>query len=118
MADKTWKAFERQVAKAFGCVRNSLSGGNSKATRSDTLHEKLFIECKYGEKIPGWELYQTTKELAIAEKKTPVLALKKRGSETFLVVCDVKDILEVANAQISKDAVDLQARRKGANDLR
>lgn len=47
MSDKTWKAFERRVAKILGTVRTPLSGGNSRHTRSDTLHEDLYVEVKY-----------------------------------------------------------------------
>lgn len=57
MADKRWKAFERRVARAFGCERTPLSGGSSRHTRSDTLHPTLYIECKSNVAHPllrGW----------------------------------------------------------------
>lgn len=37
---------EYRVAGFFGTVRTPLSGGNSRHTRSDTLHGTLFIEVK------------------------------------------------------------------------
>ena len=43
---KSWKAYERRVARYFGSERTPLSGGNSRHTRSDSLHERLYIECK------------------------------------------------------------------------
>ena len=50
MADKTWKARERQVAKYFNTNRTPLSGGSSRHTRSDSLHQDLFVECKLRKK--------------------------------------------------------------------
>ena len=52
MTDKRWKAFERRVARAFGCERTPLSGGNSKHTRADVLHPTLYIECKSNVRYP------------------------------------------------------------------
>jgi hypothetical protein len=43
---KTWKAVERRVARFFGSERTPMSGGNSKHTRSDSLHPRLYIEVK------------------------------------------------------------------------
>ena len=55
--DKTWKVFEREVARFFGSTRTPLSGGNGKQTRSDTLHPVLFIECKYRKSFPIVRMY-------------------------------------------------------------
>jgi hypothetical protein len=125
----TWKNFERVVAALFGTKRTSLSGGNSKITRSDTMHPYLFIECKTRNKFTGTltvlkdadkekvykhennilihnsvlvketpykdlvknslrlkaihSLYVNTKEQAIVENKTPVVALKVMGKHGF-----------------------------------
>jgi hypothetical protein len=51
MSDKSWKQFERRVADYFHGQRNPLSGGNSKQTRADIIHPKLFIECKQREGV-------------------------------------------------------------------
>ena len=95
MPDKTWKKFERRVAKAFGAVRNSLSGGNAKTTRSDVLHPELFIECKYKTKSSLWTLWRDTKEKAKKEGKTPVLAIGEKGAKGWLVVVHVKDLQDL-----------------------
>ena len=50
MADKTWKSRERKVAKYFNTHRTPLSGGSSRHTRSDSLHDSLFVECKLRKK--------------------------------------------------------------------
>lgn len=82
----TWKAFERTVAGLFNTERTPLSGGNSKHTRSDTLSDKLFIECKYRANSATCNLFAETEKLAAKEGKIPVLALKAKGKNGFLVV--------------------------------
>ena len=91
MHRNTWKGFERTVAEFFGTERTPLSGGNSKITRSDTLHELLFIECKQRESMATWKLWEDTLKMAIEEQKTPVLALKQNHKNGFLVVIHASD---------------------------
>ena len=86
MADRTWKAKERQIANWFGTVRNALSGGNSKQTRSDSLHPDLYIESKYSKRHAIWSLYEDTLPKAEAESKIPVLAISQYFKSGFLVV--------------------------------
>ena len=81
MPDAPWKRFERLVAGIFGSVRNSLSGGNSKVTRSDSLHESLFISCKHtksGHKSLRDLLFEES-EKADAEGKIPVCVVGING---------------------------------------
>lgn len=96
MADKTWKAAERRVAERFGCVRNSLSGGNSKLTKSDSVHSRLFIEVKWRVKHTAVTLWDKTKGLAVSEGKIPVVALKEKGRKGFWVLVHVDHLKEVA----------------------
>ena len=84
------------MAKFFGCSRTALSGGNSKITRSDTLHPHLFIECKYGKNVAPWKLFLETEEKAHAEGKTPCLALKLSRQEGFLLCMRDRDLLKIA----------------------
>ena len=90
MADKTWKAVERRIAGWFGTQRVSLSGGNSKISRSDTMHQHLFVEIKHRKKHGLWALYRNTKLLADKEDKLPLLAIHETGGHGFLLVvhCD------------------------------
>ena len=44
---ESWKAFERAVSKDFGTHRTPLSGMVKTITNSDTLHKKIYVECKY-----------------------------------------------------------------------
>ena len=91
MPDKAWKAFERTVAKYFGTLRNSLSGGNSKLTRSDTTHPDYFIECKYRAKCAVQSLYDEVYEKAEDEEKIPIICLKEKGREGFFIILHSKD---------------------------
>uniref|UniRef100_A0A6H1ZS84 Uncharacterized protein n=1 Tax=viral metagenome TaxID=1070528 RepID=A0A6H1ZS84_9ZZZZ len=90
MADKTWKAVERRIAAWFKTQRVSLSGGNSKISRSDTMHSQLFVEIKHRQKHALWSLYRQTKTLAEKENKLPILAIHETGGHGFLLVvhCD------------------------------
>lgn len=87
----TWKAFERVVAGFFGSTRTALSGGNSKITRSDSLHPVLFIECKYRASNALHTLFKNTQKLAGLENKIPVVCTKTKGSEGFLITIHSSD---------------------------
>jgi len=93
---RTWQKFEQQVAEKFGSTRTPLSGGDSKITRSDSLHESLFIECKLAQSFAVWTLFESTEEKAKVENKTPVVALKKKNAKGFLVVLKFEDIESVS----------------------
>ena len=97
MADKKWKKRERQVADYFGTRRSVLSGGNSHGTRSDSLHTKLFIECKLRVKHTVVTLWQDIKAKAIVEGKVPVIALCEKNRKGFWVVVHADDLLYVAD---------------------
>jgi hypothetical protein len=94
----TWKARERQIAADFGARRTPLSGGNSGHTRSDSLHETLYIEAKGRKSHAAIKLYDDTKELARREGKTPVVALWQPGRHGYLLVVDPRDVSVVAAA--------------------
>lgn len=91
MADKSWKALERRVAKRFGCGRTPLSGGNGKVTRSDTLHKRLFIEVKQRATHTVATLFRATKVQAKAEEKIPLLVLQEKGRPGSLYVIAEED---------------------------
>lgn len=94
-----WKGLELTVAKFFGTKRVPLSGSNSgHGTNSDSLHPKLYIECKLRNKFSLWSLFKDTEKKAIVEKKIPVVALKQKGETGFLLLVrpeDVKKISEI-----------------------
>ncbi len=98
----TWKARERQVAEFFGTTRTPLSGGNSGHTRSDTLHERLFVEQKLRAKHAVISLWDETKELAKKEGKVPVVTLAEKGRPGFWIMVHAADFEDVAQAITTK----------------
>ena len=84
---KSWKKLEQKVARMRETERTPLSGGNSRQTRSDTLDDTFFIECKLRKDPAVWNLYEQVEELAKKENKLPVLVIKKKGKhgELFIV---------------------------------
>ena len=97
----TWQAAERCVADYFGTKRTPLSGGGGSGTRSDTLHDDLFLEVKYRdpEKKSAFRvvrLWRDTHRLAREERKTPVLALREKGTHGFWLMMHSSDLQHVA----------------------
>ena len=96
MSDKTWKANERKVSDFFGTTRTPLSGGNGKQTRSDTLHPRLFVECKYRQRHSAVNLWKETLEKAQKEHKIPVVCLCEKRKEGFWILVhsgDLEDLI-------------------------
>ena len=93
----SWKQHERNVAEFFGTKRVPLSGSNSgHGTNSDSLHPKLYIECKLRNKISLWQLFAETKKKAKVENKIPVVAIKQKGEKGYLLVVRPEDLEKVA----------------------
>ena len=92
MPDKAWKKRERDVANFFKGTRNALSGGNSKITRADVIHNSLFIECKLRAKHTVVSLWDETAKLAKVENKTPVIALCEKNRPGFWLMVHSSDL--------------------------
>lgn len=91
-----WKSFERTVADYFGTRRVPLSGSNSgHGTNSDSLHPKLYIECKVRSKISLWQLFVDTENKAKVEGKIPVVAIKQKGEKGYLLVMRPNDLQRI-----------------------
>lgn len=96
-----WKSFERLVASFFGTRRVPLSGSNSgHGTNSDSLHPKLYIECKVRGKIALWQLFIDTEKKAKTEGKTPLVAIKQKGEKGYLLVMRPEDLQKIAKIQL------------------
>lgn len=96
----SWKQLERVVAEFFGTRRVPLSGSNSgHGTNSDSLHDKLYIECKLRGKISLWALFEDTERKAKQENKIPVVAIKQKGSRGYLLVMRPLDVKKIAEIQ-------------------
>lgn len=95
---KAWKDRERAVARFFGAKgRTPLSGGNSGHTRSDTLHDTLFIEHKHSIRHAVVNLWDKIRPLAKNENKLPVVTLSVKGRPGFWVLVHSSDLTAVAN---------------------
>ena len=96
--DKTWKAKERKIAKKFGVKRTPLSGSNAGGTRSDTLHERLYIEIKTRKELPKMfsTLMEETIDKAIKENKIPVVAISEKGQRGCWFVIHSSDLEFIA----------------------
>ena len=88
MSDKSWKALERKVAKALNSKRNPLSGGSSKHTRGDVIHETLYIEIKHRARFSILVLYRQVAALGKSENRIPVLVIKEKGKKGEVAVID------------------------------
>ena len=98
-ARSTWKSFERRVAKWFGSLRNPGSGswGRSDRSRSDSVHDDLFIECKLREKHSVVTLWDQTKKFADIERKIPVVVLAEKNRPGFWLVVHSTHLTQVAD---------------------
>lgn len=93
----TWKSFERLVADFFGTKRVPLSGSNSgHGTNSDSLHPKLYIECKVRAKMSLHSLFVDTEEKAKVEDKIPIVAIKQKGEKGYLLVIRPEDLKKIS----------------------
>jgi hypothetical protein len=100
VADKSWKADERKVARFFGTVRNPLSGINSRHTGSDTLDKDLFIENKRRKAHAMMTLLRDTAEQAKPERKLPVVCLTEHGRQGFGILIwseDMDEFIQIMN---------------------
>lgn len=102
-----WKSFERVVATYFGTRRVPLSGSNSgHGTNSDSLHPKLYIECKVRSKIALWQLFTDTEKKAKVEGKVPVVAIKQKGERGYLLVMRPEDLEKINEIRSESSSVE------------
>jgi hypothetical protein len=104
MADSPWKNFERYISSIFQTTRNALSGGNSKITRSDSLHSRLFLSCKYTRYN-----YKTLRSLLSCERD-------KASKENKIAVCVIGEFDDRANAFVAIHLKDLHPFVKAIQD--
>lgn len=101
-----WKSFERTVASYFGTRRVPLSGSNSgHGTNSDSLHPKLYIECKVRSKIALWQLFIDTEKKAKVEGKLPVVAIKQKGEKGYLLVMRPEDLQKISESHLESTVI-------------
>ncbi len=94
----SWKRRERNAAGLFGAKRQVLSGSGGRAdrTRSDSTHDRLFLECKLRASSAARTLWEETRTLARREGKTPVVLLYSKGKPGRLIVVHEDDLGVIA----------------------
>jgi hypothetical protein len=90
-----WKGTEKKAASFVGTDRNPFSGSTGGLSASDSIHDRLFLECKTKQKHSVKTLYDDTKVLADNEGKIPVLLLNETGSKDVLWVIEQKDVAKL-----------------------
>ena len=93
MPEKSWKVAERRLAKLFQTQRNPLSGGNSKHTRSDSLHPVFYLENKHSARSSLRTLFDDTRAKAKTEAKIPVVATQTKNKPGILLTVHSDDLL-------------------------
>lgn len=89
---ETWKAFERKVAKDFGTTRTPLSGMVKTITNSDTLHPKIYVECKLrADDFNFWEEF----EEARTRNKLYYYKITKSSTKGELYLFDSEDFFKL-----------------------
>jgi hypothetical protein len=94
----TWQRRERHAAKLFGAARQPGSGscGDPDRSRSDSTHDRLYIETKLRSNSAVRTLWEKTAALARREGKTPLLMLYSKGRVGGLIVCHEMHLAAVA----------------------
>lgn len=96
---KTWKNVERVAARKFGAERNIGSGslGREDRSHSDSTHETIYIETKYGQANRFFtkemrDILTKDVQKAKDENKTFVACIKIKGMSGFWVITHVDDL--------------------------
>jgi len=110
MHRRTWQKGEARAAADFGSLRNPGSGSQNRSdkTRSDSVHEKLYLECKASARHAVITLWDDAAKKAKKEKKTPVVCLQVKGRPGRWYLIKDTDLQTVAAEQrTAKDNPDL-----------
>ena len=89
--DKTWKSFERRVAKRTGGERIPVADRRS---HLDVLHPYLGIECKYREKLSQYikDWYKQAED-GSKDGQVPVVAIGEKNSSRIFALLDFDDLI-------------------------
>lgn len=97
MADKVWKARERQVARLFGTERRPVSGRQRDFGGDDAEHPRIHIQSKYGrQNAREFALWDIASAVAAGNNKTPIVVYTAPHRREVLVLCRIEDLEKVA----------------------
>jgi len=97
VSSKRWQGFEKSIAKVFNTLRTPFSGSNSGVTSSDSLHDRLYVECKFHQKQAILTLMKDTEEKARFEGKLPIIALSDPEDKykDKYIMFNIKDMFKI-----------------------
>lgn len=95
MADKAWKAHERETARKLGSSR-LLQKGRSVP---DVASDRYTIECKYRKTFSIWTLFRDIERKYKKDGKPVILVLKEAGKKGQLVVMDLDEWIKIAGIE-------------------
>lgn len=92
----------------FGAERNIGSGsqGRKDKSRSDSTHERLFLECKHRQSHSVVTLWDDAQEKAVKEGKVPVVILteaRRKGSWILVKDYDLRFVADQLAAQLAEE---------------
>ena len=93
MADKTWKANEREIAKRLGGKRVPITG-RIRGSAPDIEHEWLSLEVKHRKALPAWlhdAMDQAVKSKVGEQLPTVVLHQNRQNHDEDFVVMRLAD---------------------------
>jgi hypothetical protein len=81
MSDKSWKAFERRIAKVFGGERRGADYGDGRGGKNDIIHPHWSVECKLLGRAGYADLLKAVRqaELASEDGQEPVAVVKLKN---------------------------------------
>lgn len=107
--NKRWQGFERKIASFFNTMRTPFSGSNSGLTSSDSLHDRLYVECKFHKNQAIITLMKETEVKAKEEFKVPIIAISDPEDKTKskYVMFNIKHLFKIIR-EIDLHEVDKQ----------
>jgi len=93
MPDKTWKAFERRIARFFGTNRK---GPMQEKDANDINHPYLHVQCKHSVRHAVINIWDKAKAKTKSTGKMPVVALGVKGRKGFWLLIHSSDLKAVA----------------------
>ena len=104
MADKRWKAVERNIARLLGGVRVPVSG-RQRGDQPDIEHPQFSVEVKSRNTIPQWLCEAVEQATASAtEDRVPLVVLHQNGRRyaDALVVVRLADFQRLTSQDLAE----------------
>ena len=97
---KTWKAYERRIARLFGVEREKNRAMDFGQEEVDFKTPIFAGQCKFNRKLPNWAKKDIEKALKLYPDKISVVIFTEKGTGQDWIVLNLKDFLEIKNSLI------------------